>query len=143
MPKPKSPAMFTRRTRRERMGLNPSEHTEAVRFMRVVRLHEPKHPALRWLHAIPNGGWRNLTVAKKLKGEGVRRGVHDYCWPYKAGTYPGLFVELKSRGGQPTKEQRDFAEFVQHQGYMAVFVKGWEDAWKAVCEYAGIPYSVT
>ena len=143
MPKPKSPAMFTRRTRRERMGLNPSEHTEAVRFMRVVRLHEPRYPALCWLFAIPNGGWRNLTVAQKLKGEGVRRGVHDYCWPYKAGTYPGLFVELKSRGGQPTKEQRDFAEFVQHQGYMAVFVKGWEDAWKAVCEYAGIPYSVT
>ena len=82
-------------------------------------------------------------MAQKLKGEGVRRGVHDYCWPYKAGTYPGLFVELKSRGGQPTKEQRDFAEFVQQQGYMAVFVKGWEDAWKAVCEYAGIPYSVT
>ena len=135
--------MRTRTTRREKLGLNPSEHTEAVRFMRVVRLHEPRYPALCWLFAIPNGGWRNLTVAQKLKGEGVRRGVHDYCWPYKAGTYPGLFVELKSRGGQPTKEQRDFAEFVQQQGYMAVFVKGWEDAWKAVCEYAGIPYSVT
>lgn len=135
--------MRIRKTRREKLGLNPSEHTEAVRFMRVVRLHEKQYPALRWLFAIPNGGWRNLTVAQKLKGEGVRRGVHDYCWPYKAGTYPGLFVELKSRGGQPTKEQRDFAEFVQHQGYMAVFAKGWEDAWKAVCEYAGIPYSVT
>ena len=61
MPKPKSPAMFTRRTRRERMGLNPSEHTEAVRFMRVVRLHEPRYPALCWLFAIPNGGWRNAS----------------------------------------------------------------------------------
>ena len=94
------------------------------------------------IFAIPNGGWRNLTVAQKLKGEGVRRGVHDYCWPYKAGTYPGLFVELKSRGGQPTKEQRDFAEFVQQQGYMAVFVKGWEDAWRAVAEYAGLPVNI-
>ena len=143
MPKPKSPAMFTRRTRRERMGLNPSEHTEAVRFMRVVRLHEPRYPALCWLFAVPNGGFRNLTVAQKMKGEGVRPGVHDYCWPFRSGEYPGLFVELKSRGGTPSKEQIAFAEFVRSQGYKAVFVNGWEEAWAAVCEYAGIPYSVT
>ena len=136
------PAMFTRRTRRERMGLNPSEHTEAVRFMRVVRLHEPRYPALCWLFAVPNGGFRNLTVAQKMKGEGVRPGVHDYCWPFRSGEYPGLFVELKSRGGTPSKEQIAFAEFVRSQGYKAVFVNGWEEAWAAVCEYAGIPYSV-
>ena len=64
MPKPKSPAMFTRRTRRERMGLNPSEHTEAVRFMRVVRLHEPKHPALRWLYAIPLSSHSVVTTGR-------------------------------------------------------------------------------
>ena len=142
MPKPKSPAMFTRRTRRERMGLNPSEHTEAVRFMRVVRLHEPRYPALCWLFAIPNGGWRNLTVAQKLKAEGVRPGVHDYLWPYKAGTYSGLSLELKSGKNTATKEQRDFAEFMEAQGHMVVFANGWEAAWKAVCEYAGIPYRV-
>ena len=43
--------MRTRTTRREKLGLNPSEHTEAVRFMRVVRLHEKQYPALRWLFA--------------------------------------------------------------------------------------------
>lgn len=141
--------MRIRTTRREKLGLNPSEHTEAVRFMRVVKLHEPRLPALRWLHAVPNGGFRNDTVAKKMKAEGVRRGVHDYCWPYRqpnfndATHYSGLYIELKSLNGCPTKEQREFAEFVQAQGFKVVFARGWEEAWRAVAEYAGLPSAIT
>ena len=135
-------AMRIRTTRRERLGLNPSEHTEAVRFMRVVKLHEPRLPALKWLHAVPNGGFRNDTVAKKMKAEGVRRGVHDYCWPYRRGEHAGLYLELKSLNGCPTKEQRAFGEFVAGQGFKVVYAKGWEEAWAAVAEYAGLPSAV-
>ncbi len=131
-----------RRTRRESQGLVPSEHTEAVRFMRMVRLHEGRLPALEWLHHIPNGGWRNKAVAGKLKSEGVRPGVHDYSWPYRQGQYSGLYIELKSQDGRASKEQRDFSAFVEAQGFNVVFCKGWEDAWRAVCEYAGLPYRV-
>lgn len=124
------------------MGLNPSEHTEAVRFMRVVRMHEARYPALEWLYATPNGGWRNATVAKKLKAEGVRAGVHDYFWPFRTADYPGLYLELKSLNGSPSSEQRAFGDFAESQGYKVVFAKGWEAAWRAVCEYAGIPFNV-
>lgn len=148
----------TRVTRREQRGLPPSEHTEAVRFMRCVRAHEAAYPSLRWLHAIPNGGWRNKTVAAKLKGEGVRPGVHDYFWPVKmpvtpapgevlepgssVEVYSGLYIELKSGGGRPTTEQREFAAFVRSQGFKAVFARGWEEAWRAVCDYSGIRFNV-
>ena len=145
-----------RLTMRERAGANPTEHTEAVRFMRVVRLHEARYPALKWLHAIPNGGWRKKAVAKKLKAEGVRKGVHDYCWPFRApapdfitlpnmetGThYSGLYIELKSMDGKARKEQKQFAEFAESQGFKVVFAHGWEEAWRAVCDYAGIPFNV-
>lgn len=129
-------------TRRERAGLAPSEHTEAVRFMRMVRMHEARLPALEWLHAIPNGGWRNKVVAAQLKGEGVRPGVHDYCWPFRQGSYSGLYLELKAGKGRPTKEQRAFGVFVEEQGFKVVFATGWEAAWQAVCEYAGLRYAV-
>mgnify|MGYP002718113354 FL=1 len=128
---------------RERRGLDPSEHVEAKRFMAMVKLHEPRLPALRWLHAQPNGGWRNKTVAAKLKAEGVRAGVHDYCWPFKSGEHSGLYIELKSRTGRPSPEQREFGAFVESQGFKVVYARGWEEAWRAVCEYAGLPYRVT
>ena len=131
--------MRTRTTRREKLGLNPSEHTEAVRFMRVVRLHEARLPALSWLHAVPNGGFRNLAVAQKMKAEGGRRGVHDYCWPYRVGEHSGLYLELKSGNGRPTKEQVEFGNFVAGQGFAVVYATGWEAAWRAVAAYAGLP----
>lgn len=114
-------------------------HTEAVRFMRVVRLHETRLPALKWLAAVPNGGWRNPTVAAKLKAEGVRPGVHDYLWLYRAGGYAGLTIELKAGKNTASKEQREFAEFVAANGYKTVVARGWEEAWRAVCDYAGLP----
>ena len=134
--------MQIRKTLREKRGLHASEHTEAVRFMRVVRMHEPRYPALRWLHHIPNGGWRNTTVAAKLRAEGVRPGVSDYCWPYPRGDWHGLFIELKSATGRPSPDQRAFMDFVREQGYRVVVARGWEEAWKAVCQYAGIDYRV-
>lgn len=143
--------MRIRRTLREVRGLPPSEHTEAARFMRIVRLHEPQYPSLLYLHAIPNGGWRRKAVAAKLKAEGVRRGVLDYCWPVRmpvpgddGALYSGLYIELKtvSEHSRPTKEQKEFAAFVRGQGFKAVFARSWEEAWREVCEYAGIPYRV-
>lgn len=56
---------------------NPSEHAESVQLMQLVRLHENKHPELRWLFAVPNGGHRNKVAASKLKAEGVKPGVPD------------------------------------------------------------------
>lgn len=142
-----------RTNRRERAGLSALEHTEAVRFMEVVELHEARYPALKWLHAIPNGGWRKPGVAGKLKAEGVRKGVHDYSWPFRAPHpefgigatppfYSGLYIELKSMTGKPTPEQRRFGEFAASQGFKVVYARGWEAAWRAVCDYAGIPFRV-
>lgn len=67
-------------------------------------------PELRWLHAIPNGGYRDAVTAGKLKAEGVKRGVCDVFLPlpmirHSSGglmnaaerllAYAGLYVELK------------------------------------------------
>lgn len=126
-------------TRRERDGLPPTEHTEAVRFMRSVKLHEPFVPALRWLHHIPNGGKRHRTVAAKLRAEGVKSGVHDYFLPVARQGFHGLYIELKTTdGGRREKEQVEFADFVRAEGFRAEFCEGWEQAWAVVCDYLGI-----
>ncbi len=131
--------MRLRITRREAAGKNATEHTEAVRLMRTVRMHEGLHPELVWFHHIPNGGKRRKAIARQLKAEGVKPGVHDYFLPVARQGFHGLYVELKSMEGEESADQERFAAFVREQGYRAEFVWGWEAAWAVIADYLGIP----
>ena len=77
------------------MMAGPSEHTEAVVFMRAVRGAEAQWPELRWLFAVPNGGWRAKRTAAAMKAEGAKPGVPDYLLPVARGGFSGLAIELK------------------------------------------------
>src|SRR5699024_6741469 len=41
-------------------GQRMTEHDEQVALIRWAELARGKYPALRWLHAVPNGGARNI-----------------------------------------------------------------------------------
>lgn len=53
------------------------ERPHQVALMKLVRSVKVAHPVLKLLYAVPNGGDRNLHVARKLKAEGVMAGVAD------------------------------------------------------------------
>ena len=131
--------MWTRPTRREADGLCPSEHTEAVRFFRMVRLHENAHPELLNLTAVPLGGKRNRTVAMKLKNEGARAGYPDYLLDVARGDYHGWRCELKRTEDARTSGKQDgWHERLRAAGYRVDVCYGWEEAWRALCAYLGI-----
>lgn len=115
-----------------------SEHVEAVTLMRMVALHTGQHPELAYLYAIPNGGDRHPAVAAKLKGEGARAGVPDYHLPLPRGECAGLWIELKSMTGYPSREQREWIEWLRAHGHRAEVCRGWEAAWRTICDYLGI-----
>ena len=52
------------------------------------------------IYSIPNGGQRNSFVGKKLKDEGVQKGVADLHCPfagvYENKKYLSLYIELKN-----------------------------------------------
>lgn len=123
----------------------PTEHAEAVELMRLVRLHEPRYPILRFMFAVPNGGHRNKAAAGKLKAEGVRPGVPDYLFPIRSidsrtcSTYVGLAIELKkTRGGSTSAEQHEWLAMLEDQGWRAAVCKGHRHAWRVICEYLSI-----
>jgi len=94
----------------------------------------------RLLFAIPNGGARNIIVARKLKAEGVRAGVPDYFLAIPNHSYHGLFLELKAGGagvpkGRVSPEQREMLVHLNTGGYMASIVCGIDEAVRAVEEY--------
>lgn len=113
-----------------------TEHEEQVALMRLVEMHKGRWPELGMLYAIPNGGDRNMLVAKKLKAEGVKKGVPDLCLPIARGDHHGLYVELKrQKGGRVSAEQKAWISALRGQGYRAEVCKGATEAWDVIREY--------
>jgi len=116
----------------------PTEHQEQVSLMQWCAMSEKKYPALCMLYAIPNGGARHVAVAKKLKSEGVRRGVPDLHLAYPNSEYHGLFIELKKqKGSYPTPEQKEWLERLNNAGFKAVVCRGWIEAKEVIEAYLG------
>ena len=115
-----------------------SEHDEQVAVIQYMQLMQKQHPELELLHAIPNGGDRHPAVARKLKKEGVRRGVPDLCLPVPRGRYHGLYIELKSGYGKATEEQKIWLHKLTEQGYLACLCNGADAAIRTIMEYLGL-----
>src|SRR5512139_1267763 len=113
-----------------------SEHIEQVALIRWARLMSKQWPELSLLFAIPNGGARDVRTGRRLKDEGVQRGVPDLCLPVAKGPWHGLWLELKRRdGGALTDTQEWWLEQLRRQGYCALMARGWEAAAEAIVAY--------
>lgn len=78
--------------------------------------------------AVPNGGWRDIRTAARLKAEGVCRGVPDLFIPEW-----GLWIEMKrQKGGAVSDAQKDWLEYLDGIGYGAVVCCGAAEAMNAV-----------
>ena len=112
----------------------PTEHDEQKA---LVKWFDLQYPALRGrLAACPNGGQRNVSVAAKLKAEGVRPGYPDLNLLVPRHGFAGLFIEMKrQKGGSLTPEQADWLEFLGAQGFMGVVCKGFDAARETVANY--------
>jgi hypothetical protein len=85
-----------------------------------VRSVKDAYRALKLLYTAPNGGGRNLYVARKLKAKGVMADVADLCPLAARHAYHGLYLEMKSEEGTATKEQKEFLRGALEAGYCAV-----------------------
>lgn len=100
---------------------------------RIPTEHEEQRELVRWfrqtfrgvrIFAIPNGGARTLSVASRLKAEGVSSGVPDLCVPAWR-----LWIEMKrAKGGVVSPEQRDWIAYLEGVNYWCIVGKGAEDA---------------
>ena len=105
----------------------PSEHAEQVGFVRWWR---NKFPQLI-IFSIPNGGRRAMSVAKKLKEEGLTPGVPDlYCPRLK------LWIEMKrTKGGKLSTEQEKMIAYLLKIGDNVIVGLGATDASTKVLKF--------
>ena len=122
-----------------------TEHQIQCGIIQEIRQHAQKIPALKWVHAIPNGAKlpyfegkndkRVCIQAAYLKAEGLTPGVVDICGPAPRGGYHGLYMECKSRTGKLTAEQTAFVEYAHGEGYYICLVRTIEDGVKQIMGY--------
>ena len=106
---------------------SPSEHSEQVGFINRFRV---KYPNVL-IFAIPNGEKRAITVAKRLKAEGVVRGIPDLLIPQWT-----LWVEMKRiSGGRLSPEQKAMIQYLEGIGQKVIVAKGAADASKQILEF--------
>ncbi len=93
-------------------------------------------PALRpFIFAIPNGGHRDVRVAKKLKAEGVTSGVWDIFITLPNLIKHGLYIECKSGKNELTNNQEGFRANVAPVGYSFAECRSPEDFAAILCDY--------
>lgn len=101
------------------------------------------HPILcKRLFHIPNGGTRHILEAVEFKRMGVKKGIPDFFLPYASNGYHGLFLELKApitKDYVPriTKEQKEFMQMLEADGFCMVVGFGWLAGWNQLMDYIG------
>ena len=94
----------------------------------------------RLIFAIPNGGHRHISVAVKLKKEGVLAGVPDLFIPEPVGQHSGLFIEMKIKPNVPTQAQIQIAKELTERGYRCEICYTFKDFENAVNDYFNTTY---
>ena len=110
-----------------------TEHDEQATLFAIASYR----PELRWMFAIPNGGYRTKATAGKMAAEGLKAGVWDIYLPRPSNGYHGLFIEMKFGHNKLTELQEQFGVFATGQGYLCKVAYSAEEAIEIIDEYLG------
>lgn len=111
-----------------------TEHELQVKCVNWYRFTYPIKASL--LFAIPNGGWRNITTAQKLKAEGVIAGVPDLFLAIPHGGFHGLWLEMKNgKAGRLSELQKLMITRLQNENYAVKVCHSFLDFQHEIKEY--------
>jgi hypothetical protein len=99
---------------------SPKEHIEQVTFLNEFKKEWPDV----FIHSIPNGGYKHISVAKTLKLEGLEAGIPDLFVPEWC-----LWPEMKRQiGGVLSPEQVRTIKILEKAGHIVIVCTGYIDA---------------
>ena len=116
-----------------------TEHEIQVAVFKWAEYAKCTLPELNLMFAIPNESYgqtkRDVIRGMKFKKEGRKAGVPDICLPVARNGYHGMFIEMKSAKGRPSKQQKWWIERLKEQGYAVYVCNSFEDAVKTITDY--------
>lgn len=98
-------------------------------------LMQPRHPILRWMIHVPNGGKRPKGEAGKLKAMGAKKGVPDLILPRIYRGWSGFASELKSDTGRVSDDQEEWLEAFREDGYLTCVCRSIEHYQREVMRF--------
>ena len=119
-----------------------TEHDSQVSLFDWIDTYKIVYPQLECAFAIPNGGFRHIVTAMRLKAEGVRAGVPDIFIAYPMNKKHGLFIEMKVGKNKPTENQKEWLFRLAKNGYAVFTCYSWIEAARTICEYLNLPKSI-
>jgi hypothetical protein len=119
-------------------GLVPTEHAEQVALFAWARTFHPREAD--FMFACPNGGYRAVREAIRLKAEGVSPGFPDLGCLLARGPYHGCFIEMKrTKNSRTSQEQTDWGLRLTTAGYFVRVCRGVQEAKDALSWYWSQP----
>ncbi len=115
-----------------------SEATEQEIVINWCEYNSQRHPELKLIYHVPNGGSRNQLEAVNLKRQGVKAGVPDLNLPVALHGFHGLYIEMKFGKNKTTEKQNWWLEQLQKQGYKTAVCYGADEAIDTIKEYLNI-----
>ncbi len=119
----------------DQLAASGSEHGAQAALFCWAAMNFKRYPQLKLMFAIPNGEARSIATGARLKAAGVKAGVPDIFLPVVTARSPGLYLELKRRGGTISKVQCWWLYELQQAGYRVEVCYGWQEAVKVIEEY--------
>jgi hypothetical protein len=112
---------------------NHTESNEQIAAMDWLRAQYPQIA----LHTLHIGNERKVSyyAGYIMKRMGVLKGASDLFMAWPVAGYHGLFIEVKSKIGKPSAEQKAFIKRMVDVGYCARVCYGAEDVIRTIKEY--------
>ncbi|MDR1050479.1 MAG: VRR-NUC domain-containing protein [Deltaproteobacteria bacterium] len=114
-----------------------SESSIQIAFVEWIRQHPKADLENFRYHSIPNGGYRNIRTAVKLKAEGVEEGVPDLFFAAGRHGFNGLYIEMKKPGGRLSKEQKEYIRGLMANNFKVVVCDNVLQASTVIRDYYG------
>lgn len=110
-----------------------NEHELQKACVRWFRLAYPEYAYC--LFAVPNGGFRNATEAKRLKAEGVIAGVSDLILLVPRQGKGALCIEMKTHTGVQRESQKVWQSEIERCGNQYEVIRSFDDFKVAIEKY--------
>lgn len=117
----------------ERKSKRHTESNEQIAAMDWLRVQYPKI-AEHTLH-IGNERKASYYAGYIMKRMGVLKGASDLFMAWPNSGFHGLFIEVKSKVGKPTPEQKAFIQRMKDVGYQAEICYGADEVINTMKKY--------
>lgn len=126
---------FLNREKERKTRKKPDDEEHRIQCS-CVNWYRLQYPKMRHnLFSIPNGGRRDTISGAKLKAEGVLAGVADLVLLKSNRFYGALLIEMKTKKGTQSDEQKDWENKITQDGYKYVVCRSLDDFIREVTKY--------